>query len=240
MTPTLPATPFPAPRRLVALAMALLALEGCSTTTYMHLSPVEPPPDTGPIGEGTPSFQPVPDGKSRVHFDAFPGTATVVDVTDAGSQRLVCVRTPCTADVEPGTHVYRWLPFAQPGVDVGPGGVVRSKDGTYATSVDASADLAPGKAQTVRASFGQTEVHRSFPVGRGIGWALLGAGALVAVYGASKFASAPTGSADADIGQGWAEVGGGLASLGVSLWVANLRDSVVVTDRPGTFRFTLP
>jgi hypothetical protein len=177
--------------------------------------------------------------RGRVVFDVPEGRAAVLEVTSAGT-RPVCPSTPCTEDAAPGHHIYRFVPLAG-ALTAGPGGTVDVPAGAYSLSTDANADLAAGKTQVLRVALGQAHVRRSFPVGRGIGWAVLAAGAAVAVAGLAKVASAPSGSPDAEIGQGIAGVGGGIGLLGAVLWEGNLRDDTTVTERPGGFTvWTMP
>jgi hypothetical protein len=216
---------------LATLATALAALGGCASTTYARL-PSLPAPD-GPARPAARSYAAPRAGSARIVVEAVAGGASVVELSDSARARAICAQTPCTAEVPPGRHRYRLVP--QHGATAIP---ANSKDSVQATPVDAEAVLEAGQTRILRASLGRREVHRSFPVGRGIAWALVGVGAIVAVVGLAAAATSPSGSPDEDNGRGIAYLGAGVAGLGLGLWGANATDNETVTDRPGAFRWT--
>lgn len=219
--------------RFARFGLAALMITGCSSTSYVHLAPVEPPTQSVPDLSGA-AAQPLGD-KGRVVFDVAQGHASVVEERQDAEQRLVCRVTPCVDEVGPGAHRYRFTPLSESSLAVEDGFVV-SKDGVYGGPVEADAAVTAGKTEILRASLGRTEVHRSLPAGRVIGWALFGSGVAIAMLGIANGSSAPSGSAAEEIGHGVAEIGLGTLLFGGALLLWNLRDNVTVSEHPGAVR----
>ncbi len=219
--------------RFARFGWAALTITGCSSTSYVHLAPVEPPAQSVPdLWKAV--AQPLGD-KGRVVLDVAQGHASVVEDRQDAEQRLVCSVTPCVDDVGPGAHRYRFIPLSESSLSVEDGFVV-SKDGVYGGPIEANAAVTVGKTEVLRASLGRTEVHRSLPAGRVIGWALFGSGIAIAMLGIANGASAPSGSGAEEVGHGVAEIGLGTVLFGGALLLWNLRDNVTVSEHPGAVR----
>jgi hypothetical protein len=215
---------------IVSLVTMLATLSACSGTTYVHLAPVQAP--DGPALAAPTSWQAPGPGSASLVVDAIAGGASVVELFESAPAQTICAQTPCSAEVPPGRHRYRLVP-ARGGMV----GQTASKDSIYATAVDADVVLEAGETRVLRASLGRTEVHRSFPVGRGIAWALLGVGAAVAVAGVAGVGSSPNNSPAQGYNEGIAYFGLSGMFFGASLWLGNAKDNETIVDRPGTFRF---
>ena len=211
-------------------AMLAMATSHCSSTTYVGGPAVAAPP----IAPLPPITAPPPSGSGRVLLDAASQGVSVLELREHAEPRFVCAATPCAEDVTPGVHHYRLLPAPASMIQVSADGNIASKDGIYSAPVDVDVAVTDGKILAIRGNLGQTEVHRSFPIGRGVAIGLMAAGVVLSIVGAAGASSAPSGSPDAQIEQGWLEIGLGTMALGVALLSFNLRDNLSVAMHAGT------
>lgn len=211
-------------------AMLAMVTSHCSSTTYVGGAAVAAPPSAPP----PPMTAPPPSGRGRVLLDAASQGVSVLEFREHAEPRFVCAVTPCAEDVAPGVHHYRLLPAPASMIQVSADGNIASKDGTYWAPVDVDVVVTDGNILAIRGNLGQTEVHRSFPIGRGVAIGLMAAGVVLSIVGAAGASSAPSGSPDEQIQQGWLEMGLGTTLLGFALLSFNLRDNLRVTTHAGT------
>lgn len=220
--------------RTAHLVWTALPLAACSSTTFVHVAPLDPPAEIRrePISLHRAPLSP---DMGRVVLDLVQGRASVVEEREAGGVRLACAATPCIDDVAPGAHRY-WLIPQDGVVEIGQDGVVLSKDGVYPAPTEARVEVERGTTRNLRASLGRTEVHRTIPPGRAIGWTLFATGLAIAILGVATGASAARGSPDGETAIGLAELGVGVLTLGGALFLSSLNDNVTVRDHPGRAR----
>src|ERR1700690_1676550 len=153
--------------RTAHLVWTALPLAACSSTTFVHVAPLDPPAETRrePISLHRAPLSP---DMGRVVLDLVQGRASVVEEREAGGARLACAATPCIDDVAPGAH-RSWLIPQDALVEIGQDGVVLSKNGVYPAPTEARVEVERGTTRNLRASLGRTEVHRTIPPANAIG-----------------------------------------------------------------------